>query len=98
MHTTCVWCAPHKVRIRAHSCASLRGHTPLADCAAADFCRLQATNNGATATADKAMGNGPVPTVKIDNLNDPFATVVRAWCNLNNSGHVCSPAACRLGC
>lgn len=38
--------------------------------------RLQATNNGATATADSPKGSGPVPTVKIDNLSDPFATVV----------------------
>lgn len=38
--------------------------------------RLQATNNGATATADKPKGSEPVPVVKIDNLNDPFATVV----------------------
>lgn len=38
--------------------------------------RLQATNNGATATADPTKGTGPVPVVKIDNLNDPFATVV----------------------
>jgi hypothetical protein len=41
-------------------------------------CRLQATNNGATATADKPKGSEPVPVVKIDNLNDPFATVVSA--------------------
>ncbi len=41
-------------------------------------CRLQATNNGVTATADAPKGSGPIPTVKIDNLSDPFATVVRA--------------------
>lgn len=82
----------------AHSCASLRHRVPPSlTVLLRNSRRLQATNNGATATADKAMGNGPVPTVKIDNLNDPFATVVRA-CNLNNSGHVRSPAACRLGC
>lgn len=40
--------------------------------------RLHATNNGATATADKAKSTGPVPVVKIDNLSDPFATVVSA--------------------
>jgi len=38
--------------------------------------RLYATNNGATATADKPKGSEPVPVVKIDNLTDPFATVV----------------------
>jgi hypothetical protein len=40
--------------------------------------RLAATNNGATATADKPMGSEPVPTVKIDNMSDSFATKVRA--------------------
>lgn len=51
-------------------------HTCTPRVAGVKLTRLQATNNGATATADKATGNGPVPSVKIDNLNDPFATVV----------------------
>uniref|UniRef100_A0A383VZI1 ACT domain-containing protein n=1 Tax=Tetradesmus obliquus TaxID=3088 RepID=A0A383VZI1_TETOB len=37
--------------------------------------RLQAANNGATATADKSA-TAPVPIVKIDNMSDPFATKV----------------------
>lgn len=37
--------------------------------------RTCATNNGATATADRSQA-GPVPIVKIDNMSDPFATKV----------------------
>eukprot|EP00879_Flechtneria_rotunda_P010773 GHRR01011257.1.p1 GENE.GHRR01011257.1~~GHRR01011257.1.p1 ORF type:complete len:278 (+),score=74.67 GHRR01011257.1:309-1142(+) len=38
--------------------------------------KTHAANNGATAKADKAIGSGPVPIVKIDNKSDPFATKV----------------------
>lgn len=38
--------------------------------------RLRASSNGATATADKLDSSQPKPIVKIDNVSDPFATVV----------------------